>query len=334
MHCRCGTFEEANLMSNKNEDILYQELEIPDIVWEKADMAFSRIHMEEEKRKKVQKMFRMPKVAVAAMICCLIFGTTTAAMEIISRYRQRMEDMDQQEIEDFYQLADAGEANNLNRPFTAEEKERYQALTEEYENSGRFPEKTLDTLSDADSYQGQGVAVDASTRTIYLPEAPLSDEELLEIIDFNHKMTYSIYEKNQERILAQGDWESRMAAMTDVEVDRIYLAYCASNLEIGGGYSRELGQSENQRYEELNVQYENEGACPESELRIIKTLDEYTGSGVAFCEENSKYCLPDGELSDFELLQIIDFEHKIDYCFSRLIYEIQMGLREDYPKPE
>lgn len=321
-------------MSNRNEDILYQELEIPDIVWEKADEAFSQIRTEEEKRKKVQKMFRMPKAAVAAIVCCLVFGTTVAAMEIISRYRQRMEDMDQQEVEDLYQLANVGEANGMNRPFTAEEQERYQALAEAYEKNGRFPEASLAVLSDAASYHGQGVAMDASTRTIYLPEESLSDEELLQIIDFNHKMAYSIYEKNQERILARGDWESRMAAMTDAEVDRIYLAYCASNLEVGGGYSRELSQSESQRYEELNAQYENEGVYAEAELDIIKTLGEYTGSGAAFCEENSQYCLPDGELSDAELLQIIDFNHKIDYCFSRLNYEVQMGLREDYPKAD
>ena len=327
-------------MNRKEEDILCRDLEIPEIVWEKADEAFSQIHMEEEKGKKTvskgkaRKIFRLQKAAAAAVICCLIFGTTVAAMEIISLYRQRMENMKKQEIEDLYELAYAGEANSLNRPFTAEERERSQALTEEYERSGRFPEGTLTVLSDADSYNGQGVAIDASTRTIYLPEETLSDEELLEIIDFNHKMTYSIYKKNQESILAQGNWESRMAAMTDAEVDRIYLAYCASNSETGGGYSRQLSQSEIRRYEELEERYEGEGACSETELKIIKTLDEYTGSGVAFCEENSGYCLPDAELSDSELLQIIDFEHKISYCFSRIYYEVQIGLRQGFPKAE
>lgn len=152
------------------------------------------------------------------------------------------------------------------------------------------------------------------------------------IIDYNHKMTYSIYEKNQERILAQGDWESRMASMTDEEVDRVYLAYCASNAETGGGYSRELSQTESQRYEELKERYEREGIYPDPEVSIIKKEDDYTGIGVAFCEENSTYCLPDRELSDLELLQIIDFDHKISYCFDRIYNEIQMGLREGYPQ--
>ena len=327
-------------MRNNNEDILYQDLEIPEIVWEKANMAFSQIQMQEEKMEKsakkikMRKIFYLPKAAAVAIICCLIFGTTVAAMEIINLYRQRMEDMKKQEIEDLYQLAYAGEANSLNRSFTPEERERFQALTEEYEKNGQFPRGTLTILSNADSYNGQGVAIDASTRTIYLPEESLSDEELLEIIDFGHKMTYSIYEKNQERILAQGDWESRMVAMTDAEVDRIYLAYCASNLETGGGFSRKLSETESQRYEELKKRYENEGIYSELELNIIKTSSEYTGNGVAFCEENSQYCLPDGELSDAELLQIIDFNHKISYCFDRIGYEVMIGLRQGYPEAE
>lgn len=318
---------------NQTEEILYQDLEIPEIVWEKANEAFSQIHMKEKKKQK-HAVFRIPKAAAVAIICCGILGTTVAAMEIISVYRQRMEGMEKQEIEDLYQLANAGEANSLNRPFTAEEEERYQALTEEYEKNGRFPEETLAIIAAAGDYSGQSVAIAADTRTIYLPRKALSDEELLEIIDFNHKMTYSIYEKNQERILAQGNWESRMAEMTDSEVDRIYLAYCASNLETGGGFSRKLRQEENQRYEELNEQYENEGVYPETELDIIKTVDEYTGTGAVFCKENSTYYIPDGAVSDFEFLQIIDFDHKISYCFDRIHYDIMMGFREDYPKAE
>lgn len=316
---------------NQTEDILYQDLEIPEIVWEKANAAFSQI---QEKEKKKHAVFRIPRAAAVAIICCCILGTTAAAMEIASLYRQRMENMEKQEIEDFYQLANAGEANSLNRPFTAEERERYQALAEDYEKNDRFPKKSMTIIAGADDYSGQGVAVGADTRTVYLPAQSLSDEELLEIIDFNHKMTYSIYEKNQERILAQGNWESRMAQMTDSEVDRIYLAYCASNLETGGGFSRVLREQESQRYEELNEQYENEGFYPETELNLIKTADEYTGTGAAFCEENSTYYIPDGAVSDYEFLQIIDFDHKISYCFDRIQYDILMGFREDYPKAE
>ena len=108
---------------NQTEEILYQDLEIPEIVWEKANEAFSQIHMKEKKKQK-HAVFRIPKAAAVAIICCGILGTTVAAMEIISVYRQRMEGMEKQEIEDLYQLANAGEANSLNRPFTAEEEEQ------------------------------------------------------------------------------------------------------------------------------------------------------------------------------------------------------------------
>lgn len=185
-------------MCKQNEDILHQNLEIPEMVWKKANAAFTQIHKEAAEKQKLPArkkagLFRLPKAAAAAIICCLICGTTAAAAGIISLYRQRMENMEKQEMENFYQLANAGEANSLNRPFTAEEAKRYRVLTEEYERNGLFPNGALTVLSDAASYNGQGVAIDASTRTIYLPEGTLSDEELLQIIDFNHKMTYSIY---------------------------------------------------------------------------------------------------------------------------------------------
>lgn len=338
----------GKIMRNKKENILYTELEIPDIVWEKADAAFSQIAQEETARRKAakkrqgtpsakntsnrRKHFHLPKAAAAAIICCLIFGTTVTATKFYSLYRQRMENMEKQEIDELYELANVGETNELNRKYTTEESARYQSLSAEYEQNGLFPDKSMTIMPDASYYDGEGVAFDSSTSTIYLPAETLSDEELLEIIDFNHKMAYSIYETNQERILSEGSYESRLAAMTDEDVDRIYLAYCASNLELGGGYSRELNQSETKRYEELKAQYENEGVYAEDEISIIKTVAEYSGSGVVFCEENSKFLLPDEELSDLEFLQIIDFDHKIDYCFSRIHDEIMLGLRDGYPQ--
>ena len=37
---------------NQTEEILYQDLEIPEIVWEKANEAFSQIHMKEKIKQK------------------------------------------------------------------------------------------------------------------------------------------------------------------------------------------------------------------------------------------------------------------------------------------
>ena len=44
--------------------------------------------------------------------------------------------------------------------------------------------------------------------------------------------------------------------------------------------------------------------------------------------------MPEAELTDEELLQIIDYDHKADYCISRIGQEVMLGLRKGYPNAE
>lgn len=325
-------------MSEKYTDILSRDLEVPKIVQEKMELAFSKIYGEEKeagrqkKRKRISHMRRLPRAAAIVIACCLALGTTAAAMGLTSLYRQRMQGMTEEEVNGYYDIADGGEANSHNRDFTLEERERYAQLEIEYQRNGLFPQNEIACLYTGDIYGGDGVAIDPDTRTIYLPDRELTDEELLEIIDFNCKLAYSIYEKNNERILNGDDWESRMAAMTSERVDEVYLAWCGGNTDVSGGYSRPLTEAEERRYEELNQKYEAEGLYVEADISIIQAQSEYTHSGVAFSVKESHYCIPEGELTDEELLKIIDFNHKVLYCFDRIHTEIQLGLRRVIPR--
>lgn len=274
---------------------------------------------------------RIPKIAVACMVCFLVTGITVSAVGIVNSYRQRMEDMDGTDMERYYNVAMAGEANELNRLYTAEEKARYAQLEDAYETGGLFPESELSCLSEGSAYDGNGVALDTSTRTIYLPDRELTDEELLEIIDFNHKLDYSIYQTNQDRILSEGGWQSRLALMDDAEVDRIYLVMFSTKADVSGGYNRILSGEEKSRYEELVRCYEEEGLYTNSEPAVIWKPGEYTGEGVAVCVQDGNYYLPDTELTDDQLLQVIDYEHKGLYCLGRIHDEITLGLRDGYP---
>ena len=310
--------------------------EVPDVVH--SAVLNTLDSLEENKivaiRRKVNKKqirFRMPQAAVACLACFLIAGMTVSAMGVINLYRQRMEEMDKEEVEEYYSIALAGEITGLNRPFTAEERSRYKQLEEEYETNGLFPESQLRHLQEGDTYDGIGVVMDTAGTTLYLPEETLTDEDLLEIIDFNHKIAYSIYQVNEERIINGGGWESRMALMDDAEVDRIYLITCSTKEHVSGGYSRKLTADERSRYEELTRRYEEEGLYTTSEPAVIWRPEEYTGEGIAICVLDADYYLPETELSDEELLQIIDFEHKTNYCLNRISQEIMLGLRDSYP---
>lgn len=280
---------------------------------------------------KKRHILRIPKIAAACMVCFLVMGITVSAVGIVNAYRQRMEAMDDKEIEKYYEVAKAGETSELNRLFTAEEKARYTQLESAYESGGLFPESELSGLPEGSVYDGNGVALDTSTRTIYLPDRELTDEELLEIIDFSHKLDYSIYQTNQERIFSEDGWKSRLALMDDAEVDRIYLVMYSTKANVSGCYNRRLSELEKARYEELVRCYEEEGLYTDSEPTVIWKPEEYTGEGIAVCVQDGNYYLPDGELTDDQLLQIIDYEHKGTYCLSRIHDEVMLGLRDGYP---
>ncbi len=328
-------------MKHREMDILHQDLDIPETVWQKAEDAFEQIReergeeisMRDSRAKNCRFGRYFPKAAVIILAGFLASGATVAATSMISAYRERLENMEEQELDTYYMLTDAGETNEYNRQLTEEELKRFYALEEEYENEGRFPEKDVPWLSEPGAYDGKELALDPNERTFYLPERDLSDEELLEIIDFNHKSDYSVVEHN-DRILNGTDWMKRMAEMSDDEVDAVYLAMFASNLDVSGGYSRQLSGEEKQREAELVRKYEEEGLYTDAELAIIESPEEYTGSGVALCVADSTYYIHEGELTDSEFLQIIDFNHKVTYSCERIFDDIEKGFRQGYPKAE
>lgn len=300
--------------------------EVPEVVHNAVLDALDSL---EEKQHRV---FRLPQVAVACLACVLLSGVTVSAVEAIRSYRERMEEMTQEDKVDYYEIAMAGETTEYSRRLTSEEKKRYDALKEAYEKNGLFPESEIGKMQNAEEYTGKTVMLDVSTCTVYLPENSLNNEELLQLIDLQHKISYSIYDLNVERVANGSDWESRMAAMTDAEVDEVYLSMYGGLTDLSGGYSRELTEQESKRFVELEVSYEEEGLFALTNIPVIETPEEYTKEGVALCVSDSTYYLQEATLTDEMMLQIIDMNHKSIYCLDRIHYEIQLGLRMEYPK--
>ena len=282
------------------------------------------------RKKKRRNTVYLHRIVAACLAIFFISGVTVSGMEAFDRYRQRMEEMNEQLLDEYYSIAMNGEVTQMSRNLTTEEKSRYEKLAEEYEKRGLFPEGQITYLQNTDEYSGEGIALDSSSRTLYLPEETLSDEELLEIIDFDHKMVYSIYEENKEVVNGE-EWTSRMNAMDDEAVDEVYLTMFTTECDVSGAYSRALTEDENRRYGELKRSYEKEGLYASSELSVIQTPEEYTGEGVAICVKDSTFYFPESELTDEELLQLIDMEHKATYCINRIAEEVDKGLREGYP---
>lgn len=138
---------------------------------------------------------------MAAALCLAIGGCAFAAVNL---YQQRMEEMNREMLERFYSQAFAGDTFHYNRPLTREEEARFEKLNRQYEEEGRFPEGEVQYLEDYRDYTGKGVGLYAERCTLFLPDN-ISDEELLQMIDFQHKVSYSIGEIGSEIVEGTGE---------------------------------------------------------------------------------------------------------------------------------
>lgn len=145
-------------------------------------------------------IFRMTwkkSVVLAAALMAVCSITVTAA---VSAWQQRMEEMNTKEMEEYFVQIYGRKigADNYNRPFSDKEKERLQTLSISYEKEALFPEGALTMISAPEEYKGKGVAFYGETSTFFFPEKDMSDEELLQIIDFRHKRDYSLQAMNEK----------------------------------------------------------------------------------------------------------------------------------------
>lgn len=81
-------------------------------------------------------------------------------------------------------------------------------------------------------------------------------------------------------------------------------------------YTRELTDKERERLQELNWAYA-EGTFPEAELPIYDTAEQAGDTLYCYIAESGTFKLPDTELTDEQLLQLIDFREKREYSMKQ-----------------
>ncbi|MBR6256610.1 MAG: hypothetical protein IKR23_04450 [Lachnospiraceae bacterium] len=91
---------------------------------------------------------------------------------------------------------------------------------------------------------------------------------------------------------------------------------------------RDLTDSEYARYLELEDAYYNNGVFPENILKHVERLDEIDPDELAFVEELNKINMPEGELTDEQLLQLIDHEAKYIHTIEQNAQE-QLAAEEE-----
>ncbi|MBD5545773.1 MAG: hypothetical protein HDR01_16410 [Lachnospiraceae bacterium] len=170
------------------------------------------------------------KVAVAA-VALVAAGTVGFSANAIRNnlVKERMEAVPQLELEEVLNEIDSAqvEADTYSRDLTSEEINRKTALHSEYLN-GRFPEKELIKVSEeSDIVDKDVLCFAAKTSYFNIPDRELTDEELLQMIDFNEKRDYALQKRYEE--MYADEIQEREAAEQAAKAE----------LEVAGGISEE-----------------------------------------------------------------------------------------------
>ncbi len=141
------------------------------------------------------------KYLAAAAVLLLVVGAAAVPVRafVNSLVRERMEEMPQEEKSAYVETIEeaAVAADGFSRAYTEQEKARYQELAQKYQE-GVFPESALPQVKSEEEAAGYKFCYLVPAATFCLPERELTDEELLEIIDFTVKRDYAYTEAYEQ----------------------------------------------------------------------------------------------------------------------------------------
>lgn len=166
------------------------------------------------------------KVAAAAAVLIAVSGIVAFPVRafVNSLLQERLEAMPEKAVEEVYDTAvrSQEEADAYSRAYTDSEKTRYQELAEKY-LAGTFPEGEIPQADSEEDVKEGELCFIVPRSTFYLPDRELTDEEILEIIDFSVKRDYALRQKLEK------EYAQELAQQKETEQKQI-----ANNVENGG----------------------------------------------------------------------------------------------------
>ena len=189
----------------------------------KLKETMDQIHMKEEMQKEIimkvkrqtdRRAFgkkRLHQAAAAAAAFVLIAGAVIPSQAAIRYFvKDRLENIPKQELEAVNQMVQGqnnAEADSFSREYSKEEIKRMQQMQEAYQN-GRFPQQTITFTDSVGQIPDDLLSYDPDTNFLYLPDRVLTDEELLQIIDFNYTRDYAVSQGTAAQE-ARKEWEEK-----------------------------------------------------------------------------------------------------------------------------
>ncbi|WP_026892128.1 hypothetical protein [Lacrimispora aerotolerans] len=143
-----------------------------------------------KKRKNLMKL----KVIVAFSVLTVILLCTPVMAQVRESLKQWLSHMTKEEIKEVYDSVQnsEGETARYSRKLSWDERLRRDQLTSLYKKGERFPKGRIKILKQVEKADPNAVIYDDKYLTWYLPSRELTDEELLEMIDYEYKESYSL----------------------------------------------------------------------------------------------------------------------------------------------
>ena len=156
--------------------------------------------LEKISAKKAKRYFLLfhSKVAAVIALCVVSLSLSIGAGAAINLYIQRMHSLNEEEMLTYnseVQNTDK-EADSFSRQLSKLERDKMLEFREEYETEGRFPTKEILKVQKKSEVVHGELCFCVENSTFYLPKQELTDDELLQIIDFMEKRDYSVRKKN------------------------------------------------------------------------------------------------------------------------------------------
>lgn len=199
-----GLWKEVNTMRSRlDREIsrrLLQEVPTePTVKNSRIDQLLCRVRAEDvQDDGKVVRAFSY-RTAVAAVGAAIILTTGTYAA--VDKYHEHLQSMSQEEQKQLNHMTQAQreDADHYSRKLSSQEQKRKELLQKEYKK-GTLPEtklKEVDSQKEVKANGGKEVVYCRANSTFYLPKSELTDEQLLQIIDFNERRDYALAKQNQ-----------------------------------------------------------------------------------------------------------------------------------------
>ncbi len=187
---------------------IVSNIEIPD------EMRDSLINDVKKGKRTSDIRFRYSNVIMALCMAIISFASGVTANAAFVSYRNRVENMPQEEQADYNdKLAndtyDVGD-ESMTRSFTKTEVERLVKLEVDYYKNGVFPQESMPFLKNLSELKEGMIAFVEEDNKLHIPDGELSDEQLLQYIDYEAKYIYTI-EQEAEKTEASDDAENNEA---------------------------------------------------------------------------------------------------------------------------